>query len=279
MERRDNPGLDGKPIIVCPTSNLSPKALKNSTSEISSASYEARAKGIKSRMFLKDAYALCPDAIFIPCNYKRYEQTSDLFYQVLRKYSTTLQPISADEAALNLSFALDSDNKSTTENFIQKIRDDILDLTGCPCSCGVGPNLLIAKLAISKAKPNGQKIFIEKSEISEFLTQISIEQLPKVGEVMAGKLHALGVYKVSDLLHFPQVVENKKIFFFKFFKFFLFFRRNYKKNLVLIKVKCFMVLREVLMKEILILLLKENQLELKLVGVFDFLVKKKCIIL
>ena len=233
VERRDNPSLDGKKVIVCPTSNLSPKSLENSTSEVSSCSYEARECGVKSRMFLKDAYHLCPDAVFLPCNYKRYEQTSEIFYSVLRKYSTSVRPISADEALLgmlhpffilklsnildvsNCGKDIDSDLDSHVaelEGFIQEIRDDVLNATGCPCSAGVGTNMLLAKLAVSDAKPNGQKV-VRTAEVPQFLNQIPVQRLPRVGEVLTAKLHQMEVHCVSDLLKFSQVRQLVNEFF------------------------------------------------------------------
>lgn len=76
--------------------------MKKSTSEVSSASYEARACGVKSRMFIKDAYELCPDAVFLSCDYKRYEATSNVLFEVLKKYSSSIEPISADEAVIGI---------------------------------------------------------------------------------------------------------------------------------------------------------------------------------
>ena len=194
VERHDNPNLNGKKIIICPTNNLQTSSLIKSTSEVASASYEARRCGVKSRMFVKDAFRLCPDAVFLPCNYKRYEEASDLFYEVLLKFTRKIQPMSADEAVLDFSLC----GLSEIEPLLSEIRSQILAATGCPSSAGVGENLLLAKLATRKAKPNGQFI-VHPHEVSSFLADIPVSELPKVGEVTTSRLKQQNIHTIADL--------------------------------------------------------------------------------
>lgn len=95
-------------------------------------------------------------------------------------------------------------DKESVESYVNRIRSDIEESTGCPCSAGIASNLLLAKLAIEKAKPNGQYL-VKKEDVNEFLSNVPVRSLPGVGEVIAEQLHQNSVFKVSDLLNLSKV--------------------------------------------------------------------------
>ena len=110
------------------------------------------------------------------------------------KFTKMIQPISADEAVLDLSMC----GFSELDSVLTEIRTQILTVTGCPASAGAGENLLIAKLATRKAKPNGQ-VIVHSESISSFLADIPVGELPKVGEVTTGRLKQKNIHTISDL--------------------------------------------------------------------------------
>ena len=215
---RDDPSLAGRPVIVAPTSNLSPAAVARSTSEVASASYEARAKGVKARMFLKDALSLCPDAVFLPCTYEKYEEASKGFYSALRQFTTLSEAVSADEAYLGtsqlfhllakeLTWVSDMSNVGWDDigRVVGQMRELVFASIGCDSSAGVGPNKLLARLATHKAKEEKHshsgpgQFLLTLSQFSSFSEDIPIEQLPSVGPALGGKLRAKGVSTVGEL--------------------------------------------------------------------------------
>ena len=215
---RDNPSLAGRPVIVAPTSNLSPVAVARSTSEVASASYEARAKGVRARMFLRDAHALCPDAVFLPCTYDKYEEASKGFYSALRQFTTLSEAVSADEAYLGtfstaqfatlvLTFSTDMSNVGwdDIDRVVGQMRELVFASIGCDSSAGVGPNKLLARLATQRAKDLKQsqggagQFLLTIPQFSAFSQYLAIEQLPSVGPALGGKLRAKGVTTVGEL--------------------------------------------------------------------------------
>ena len=220
MAIREDPSLTGKKVIICPTSNLSPQALKRSTSEVSSASYEARRCGVKSRMFIKDAFALCPDAIFLPCSYKKYELASKAFFDTLLKYTHHLQTVSADEAFLDLSHV----GYDHIEETVRKIRNDVEESIGCPTSAGISCNILLSRLCTRKAKPHGQFTLLPLSSTStstsdtkgdvhnvdpilSFLNPLPVSDLPSVGEMISTTLNLHNIFTISDLRSSSKVIS------------------------------------------------------------------------
>lgn len=195
---RDNPSLVGKPVVVCPSKNV------NGTSEVSTCSYAARRYGIKPRMFVREARALCPDLICLPCEYDKYEKVSQQIYQIFLKYSNRVQAVSADEAFLDLSAYSDP------EDIIAKLRRDIYDQTGCPASAGISHNLLLARLATGKAKPAGQ-FYLREDQVEEFMKGLNVEQLPGVGPSLTDKLRHRGIHTVAELRQYSQDWLEKEL--------------------------------------------------------------------
>ena len=199
---RDDPSLAGRCVIVCPTSN---SKLDNSTSEVASCSYEARQFGVKSRMFIRDALRLCPEPVVIPCTYDKYAAASLKFFQVLLQYTLRIQPLSADEAFLDLG-----EHGDQAEEVVRQIRADVLREIGCPCSAGIAHNRFLARLATKRAKPNGQYRLLPEL-VRDFLDPLSVRDLPGVGESTAKKLDALGVSNVQQLVLLPEARLQREL--------------------------------------------------------------------
>ncbi|KAH9564768.1 hypothetical protein CY35_04G041900 [Sphagnum magellanicum] len=183
-ERRE---LDGKPVAVCHSDSA------RGTAEISSANYPARSFGIRAGMFVRDAKACCPDLEIVPYNFEAYEQVADQVYDILHCHCSTVQAVSCDEAFLDMTGEGDPNQIATT------IRQEIFDMTKCTASAGIAGNMLLARLATRKAKPNGQ-FYIPPADVEKFMAGLSVEDLPGVGWMLRNKLHSHKLYKCSDLL-------------------------------------------------------------------------------
>lgn len=201
------PHLKGKMVVVC----HSAKGGKDSTSEIASASYEARAKGVRNGMSLGRARQLCGDGLTpIPYEFETYKKFSLLFYTVLDAYADELEAVSVDEALLDVTGVVTARRLAPPEAGLEdedpavqvanKIRDDIRAGTGCEVSIGISHNVLLAKLATRKAKPGG--VFHLSAEgAPEFLADLDVESLPGVGYSMRRKLDdAFGTTTCGPLL-------------------------------------------------------------------------------
>lgn len=190
---RDN--LKGKPIAVSHARNDNLNIL-DSSADISSCNYEARAFGVRSEMYIREALKICPDLKIIPYDFEGYNRISREFYEILSKWADELQAVSCDEAYLDLS-----SSELEPEEAAQEIRNEIRSKCGIDVSIGIGPNLLIARLATRRAKPNGQ-FRVKMEEINEFMSEQLIENLPGVGDSLIEKLPA-SVVKCSDILEIP----------------------------------------------------------------------------
>ena len=170
----------------------------SSMAEIASCSYEARAKGVKNGMFLGPALRLCPDLVPIPYDFTGYETVSRVLYDTVASYTVEIMAVSCDEMFVDLT-GLCTDLKMDPLAFVTKLREEIFTKTGCPCSVGLGPNILLARVATKKAKPNGQFLLTEETA-GDLLSLMKASELPGVGRSMEHKLSNLGVTTVGDLL-------------------------------------------------------------------------------
>lgn len=186
---RNKPELKNRPVIVCPSKNIL------GTSEVASASYEARQCGIRARMFVADARKLCPDLVVLPCDYALIEDASARVYEQILKYSVLIEPVSADEAYMDVS----AWGWTRTQEFAARLRSDIQESTGCPCSVGVGPNKLLARLSTAYAKPLGVRITQMGPDTEEFLGHLHAHELPGVGRNLIAKLEQKTLKTVADV--------------------------------------------------------------------------------
>ena len=184
-----------------------------SGAEIASCNYPARRYGIKNGMWMKSAQQLCPDLKVLPYNFKAYEAASKDFYAAAMETGGIIQSVSIDEALLDVSVvcieAGGGDGKSNSEGSIYReqakadeiangLRTRVRSSTGCEVSVGIGANILLAKVALRKAKPAGQ-YQIRPEEVLDFIGALTVQELPGVASSIGGKLEEIGVKLVKDI--------------------------------------------------------------------------------
>ncbi len=188
VEQRDRPELRGKPVVV--------GAPPDRRGVISAASYEARKFGIRSAMPSRTAFQKCPHAVFLPVNFKRYEEVSSQIREIFLKNTPFVQPISLDEAFLDLTHkAVDLEQAI---HIAQRIKEDIYKKTKLTCSVGVAPNKFLAKIASDLQKPNGFLVVREEFK-QAFLRPLPIRRIWGVGPVTEKFLKGKGFKTIRDL--------------------------------------------------------------------------------
>ena len=189
VEQRDKPSLRGKPVIV---GGIGPRGV------VSTASYEARVHGVRSAMRTAEARARCPHAAFLGGRFDAYREASRLVMERLREESELIEPLSLDEAFVDLA-ASERFDPSRLEEIVTVIRDDIRDITGgLTASVGVASSKLMAKIASEVNKPDGVFIVPPGAE-AEILGPLQVTAIPGVGPATAERLRRVGVMTVEDL--------------------------------------------------------------------------------
>lgn len=192
VEQRDNPVYKGKPVIV----GSDPKGGKG-RGVVAACSYEARKFGIHSAMPISIAYKKCPDAVFLPGSMRKYSQVSDKVFAVLEKFTPDIEPISIDEAFMDITGSWHLFGRSPVE-VCKKIKEEIKKTTGLTASIGLAPNMMTAKIASDLNKPDGLTVVTEK-ELLSFLHPLPVEKLWGVGEKTKATFEKLGIKTIGDL--------------------------------------------------------------------------------
>jgi DNA polymerase-4 len=191
VEELDRPALRGKPVIVA---GPEPRGV------VATASYAARRFGIRSGMPTAQAKRLCPQGVFLPPRFPRYEEVAQRIRAILREYSPLVEPVSLDEAFVDLTGT--DLLHGPPERVTQEIHARIPKETGLSCSVGLGPNKLLAKLASDSAKPGGLRI-VRPEEVQSFLDPRPVDDLWGVGPKTAARLEEKGIRTVRDLRETP----------------------------------------------------------------------------
>ena len=189
VEIKDNPRLAGLPVAV----GGSPQ----SRAVVSAASYKAREYGIRSAMPCSQAQRLCPDAIFLPPRFERYKEISGQIHQIFRNYTHLIEPLSLDEAWLDVTTNLVNSPSATW--VAMQIKQDIKDQLGLTASAGVSYNKFLAKIASDEKKPDGLFVITPENAAS-FLETILVRKIPGVGKITNKKLQLYGIEKGYQLL-------------------------------------------------------------------------------
>jgi DNA repair protein REV1 len=201
---KKNPKFKDKPVVVAHGGG--------SGSEIASCNYVARKFGVKNGMWMKKAKDLCSDLTVFPYDFPAYEEASRLFYEQIIKTGGLVQSVSVDEALVDITTlvlgAAHSDGvkrledtldreQSEADQIALKLRQDVKDATECDVSVGIGGNILLAKLALRKAKPAGQYQILPE-DILDFIGPLEIQDLPGVAGNIGSKLEQIGVNLIKD---------------------------------------------------------------------------------
>jgi DNA polymerase-4 len=193
VEQLDNPELRGKPVAV---------GGSGERSVVAAASYEARKFGVRSAMPSVIAKRLCPNLIFVKHNFARYTEVSAAIHEIFREYTDLIEPLSIDEAFLDVTEDKKSIGSATL--IAKKIRKEIKSRTGLTASAGVSVNKFLAKIASDINKPDG--LFLIKPEDAEkFIEGLSVEKFYGIGKVTAQKMHKLGIHTGADLKNWDLV--------------------------------------------------------------------------
>ncbi|MDZ7316850.1 MAG: DNA polymerase IV [candidate division KSB1 bacterium] len=203
VEQLDFPELRGKPVVV----GADPKGGKG-RGVVSTCSYEARAFGIRSAMPISEAYRRCPQAVFVRPRGKRYGEISRQIMQILGEFSPLVEPISIDEAFVDITSTLKF--FGSPEETARRIKARVRQETGLTASVGLAPNKFIAKIASDLRKPDGL-VIVREEEVQSFLAPLPISRLWGVGAKTLPRLEALGIRTIGDLAAFPRH-ELYKIF-------------------------------------------------------------------
>jgi DNA polymerase-4 len=188
IEQRDFPQLRGKPIVV--------GGMPNSRGVVSTASYEARKFGIHSAMASARAFKLCPQAIFVKPRFNAYKEASDQIRQIFHQYTDLVEPLSLDEAFLDVS-----ENKpgmDSAKEIAREILDKIKLTTQLSASAGVGPGKFVAKVASDFDKPGGITV-VKPEGVLPFIHALPIRKFFGIGKKTEEKMKAHGIYTGKDL--------------------------------------------------------------------------------
>ena len=191
VEQRDDPSLRGRPVVV---------AWRGARSVVCAASYEARRYGVRSAMPALRAERLCPEAVFVPPDFTRYKTVSRQVRQIMLAHTDLVEPLSLDEAYLDVTAARTGLPSATA--VAEDIRARIRAETGLTASAGVAPNKFLAKIASDWNKPDGLFV-IRPQHVERFLTPLPVARVPGVGKVMQGRLAELGIATVGELRQWP----------------------------------------------------------------------------
>jgi DNA polymerase-4 len=189
VEQRDKPSLRGKPVIV---GGIGPRGV------VATASYEARVHGVRSAMRTAEARARCPHAAFLGGRFEAYRAASRLVMDRLREETELVEPLSLDEAFVDLA-ASPTFDPDRVDDVVAKIRADITDLThGLTASVGVASSKLMAKIASEINKPDGVFVVVPGTE-ADVLGPMQATAIPGVGPATAERLRRVGISTVEEL--------------------------------------------------------------------------------
>ncbi|HJP65183.1 MAG TPA: DNA polymerase IV [Actinomycetota bacterium] len=199
VEVLKDPSLAGKPVVVGSAA---------ARGVVMSASYEARARGLHSAMPSVRARRLCPDAVFRPPDFESYRAYSNRFREILLSITPAVEPLSLDEAFLDVSGA--TLLFGSPSSIGERVRAAVHEELGLTASVGVARNKFVAKLASVRAKPNGMLV-VPAEETLAFLHPLPVDALWGVGERTAETLGRLGLRTVEELARTPAVILERTL--------------------------------------------------------------------
>jgi DNA polymerase-4 len=188
VEQRDDPALRGKPLVV--------GGRPDRRGVVAAASYEARAFGVRSAMSMARAVRLCPSLVIVAPDFSRYKAASTAVFSIFGEVTPLVEPMSLDEAYLDVTENAWNEPLATT--VARRLKERIRKETGLTASAGVAPNKFLAKIASGWKKPDGLTV-ISPDRVEPFLQQLPVDALWGVGPVTARKLRARGIERLVDV--------------------------------------------------------------------------------
>lgn len=193
VEMRDNPALRDVPLAI--------GGSRDRRGVISTCNYIARKFGVRSAMATAHALKLCPDLVLAPGRMEVYSDISKQIRQIFHRYTDQVEPLSLDEAYLDVSECKRFGGSATL--IAQDIRRAIFAETQLTASAGVAPCKFVAKIASDENKPDGLCV-ITPDQLDTFVLKQPLGKIPGVGKVTLQKLHTLGLYTCADIRRYPQ---------------------------------------------------------------------------
>ncbi|KAJ2707540.1 deoxycytidyl transferase [Coemansia sp. IMI 203386] len=207
-----HPYLKDKPVAVCHSQQQQQRQIQyndrddnhsgqigvdlNSTSQIASCNYIARSFGVKNGMFMGQARQLCPGLMTVPYHFDTYKMISQRFYEIVTPIADETQAVSIDEALLDVTECVLINYNNNASMLAEYIRSQVFQETKCTVSVGIGPNILLARVATTKAKPDG----VCSLDVKSFCQlDLQIRDLPGAGYAVEESLAAHGIKSVADI--------------------------------------------------------------------------------
>lgn len=195
VEIRDNPELEGKPVAV--------GGSHANRGVVTAANYIARKYGLKAGMTSVEARRRCPHAVFLPVRGPKYTYVSARIMAALECFSPDVRPLSIDEASLEITGCL---KLYTSAEIIGKaVKEMIRSRFGLPCTVGIGPNRLVAKMAANLGKPDGLKL-IRPGEAAEIFAPLPVDKMIGIGKSTSQALYSLGIHTLGQLASAPEAL-------------------------------------------------------------------------
>jgi DNA polymerase IV len=188
VEQRDNPALRGKPVAV--------GGDPNRRGVVAAASYEARVFGVRSAIPMARAVRLCPQLVIVRPDFHKYKTTSQQVFQIFRSVTALVEPLSLDEAYLDVTE--NAWGETLGKAVALRLKAAIREATGLTASAGVAPNKFLAKIASAWKKPDGLTV-IAPERVEHFLQKLPVDALWGVGPVTAARLRERGIERLVDV--------------------------------------------------------------------------------
>ncbi|MCI0617573.1 DNA polymerase IV [bacterium] len=188
VELLERPDLVDKPVVV----GGSPK----SRSVVTTANYVARKFGIHSAMSCSEAYRRCPECVFIQPDFPKYHKYSQIIRSIFFKYTDLVEPLSLDEAYLDVT--VNKIGEVSATRVASAIKKELFEQTGLTASAGVAPNMFVAKIASDFKKPDGLTV-VPPEKVLDFITPLPVRKIPGIGPKSDAHMERLGIRTVKDL--------------------------------------------------------------------------------
>ena len=198
VEMRDDPSLAGRPVaVVSPADQIQ---------VVGTCNYVARGMGLHSAMSLSEAKRLCPEAVFINADMRKYRAVSEELHGLWSEYTDIMEPVMLDEAYLDVTeSAADID---TARRFAHEIQDRVRDEMRMGCSVGLGYNMVSAKTGSEELKPNGYFEILTPADFMELMNDRDISEVNSIGPRTYERLYSIGVHTVREVReHRREVAE------------------------------------------------------------------------
>lgn len=202
VEEREHPEIRGRPVVV----GADPKE-GTGRGVVSTSNYEARKFGVTSGIPIARAWRLCPQAVYLPVNYRLYQKVSAKIMAILKKYADKFEQWGLDEAFLDVTSLVKDFEEA--EILAQKIKKDVYITEHLTCSIGIGPNKLVAKIASDFKKPDGLTV-VRPEVAKQFLSPLDVRKLLRVGKKTEKRLNQMGIQTIGDLAAYDASVLTEK---------------------------------------------------------------------